>query len=78
MVADSAALVLANHERLKQRMDGWNMEPTEWRSGVSRAGYAALASASYIAAPAPRAAIPPNAVKLCRSHRMNRTIGHAP
>ena len=31
------------------------------------------AGASSIAAPRTSAAMPPNAVKLCRSHRMNRT-----
>jgi hypothetical protein len=40
MVGGIAAMAVANHERLKQRMDALEQRPAqaEWRSGVNRAG----------------------------------------
>jgi hypothetical protein len=40
MVAGIAAMALANHERLKQRVEALEqrLAQAEWRSGVNRAG----------------------------------------
>ena len=40
MVAGIAAMALANHERLKQRIEALEqrLAQAEWRSGVNRAG----------------------------------------
>ena len=40
MVAGGAAMALANHERLKQRVEALEkrLAPAEWRGGINRAG----------------------------------------